>query len=687
MSLSENSRRVHSPNSAHSQVLRGNGEPLVHSSGLDRSLLTPIRLHETLNEIRTAAALFRTPRFRTMRQFACDEIVLSTGPFPNRRFNCERQPFVGHFFDLIDSGAFIEICATGPSQTGKSVACFVIPILYHLFEMKETVICALPQMEMANDKWTLDLLPMIEKTRYRDLVPRMGKKVGATNPLIVFRNGAALRFMSGGGSDKSRSHFTSRVIAFTEIDELGTKAEKSVESDKIKQIEARARAFGSRRRVYKECTVSVEHGHIWQAVNRGTATRLALPCTCGHWFTPEREHLKGWQECETPKQAKSKTYIECPACKKKWTEKDRVAANHSAIPLHRGQEIVAGKVVGEMPDVETLGFRWNAANNLLIKTGDIGADEVKARDDENEENAEREMSQFVWAVPYEQKGIEKFHLDFNAVKRKTAPKYTKGVVPDGFDFLSTGVDMGKRLAHWTTTAWCNETGCGHVIDYGRVEVPSDAVDVDQAIEIALNEIKEMCETGWMRIGGELVSPSQVWIDAGWQKERKGQRDAIYDWVRSCGNQDKYRPTLGRGQRKGNSKYVKPAQMNQAIPFVGEEYHFKLFQTALLFVVEFNADWWKLWTHKRLGTRSGHRGSLTLFESTDKNEHVSFAKHLTAESLVEEFEPGKNGVNYKWVVKSRNNHWLDTTTLSCVAAAFCGFKVKSPAGTNSEDEGE
>lgn len=83
----------------------------------------------------------------------------------------------------------------------------------------ETVILGVPDMEMASDKWQLDILPVIERSRFRDLLPKRGAgSRGGRVETIHFRHGATLKFMSGGGSDKSRAGFTSRVVVITETD-------------------------------------------------------------------------------------------------------------------------------------------------------------------------------------------------------------------------------------------------------------------------------------------------------------------------------------------------------------------------------------------------------------------------------------------------------------------------------------
>ncbi len=104
----------------------------------------------------------RAPRIRTMREFAEAEIVIPDGPYRGRRFRCDRQPFNGLWFDAVDSGKWPRAVACGPSQSSKTLTCFIIPALYHLFEIGETVICGAPTEEITEEKWNKDIRTTIE---------------------------------------------------------------------------------------------------------------------------------------------------------------------------------------------------------------------------------------------------------------------------------------------------------------------------------------------------------------------------------------------------------------------------------------------------------------------------------------------------------------------------------------------
>jgi hypothetical protein len=66
------------------------------------------------------------------------------------------------------------------------------------------------------------------------------------------------------------------------------------------------------------------------------------------------------------------------------------------------------------------------------------------------------------------------------------------------------------------------------------------------------------------------------------------------------------------------------------------------------------------------------GAMTLFKA-QLIEHLSLAKHLTAETKTEEFVAGK-GVVVKWERIRRANHWFDALYNACVAGHACGVRL-------------
>lgn len=626
-------------------------------------------LEETLWWLRQAKA----PRIRTMREFAEAEIRLHTGPHPGR-FRCERQPFTGLFFDAVDSGRWSRIAVTGPRQSSKTVSGFAIPTMYHLFETQETVVCGLPNADLADDKWREDFEPIIAGTRYRELIPLKGggSRGGRVKAAVTFAHGVTLRFMTGGGADKSRAGFTARVVVVTETDGMDKPGRGSREADKISQIEACSNAFGARARTFLECTVSIETGRIWQEYTKGTASKIALPCPhCGHWVTPEREHLVGWREAEDILTAREKSAFVCPDCGALWSEPDRAKANAGGKLVHAGQEITPeGQIVGEPRRTDTLGFRWTAVNNLLRTAGDIGAEEWKGSRSADPDNDEKKLRQYNWAIPAESPELDLSGLAYTAIVQR-AVELPRGVVPDWAELVTAGIDVGKWLLHWTVIAW-GASARAHVVDYGRVEVPSKELGEVRGIVVALREFKTRhADPGWERQGGggsgggARAKLAEGWIDSRYNPP------PVLAFCKEAG--ELYRPALGFGATQpGSQPYRAQRQPDKIVAKVGEGYHLVRDRKHGLKAAHVDSDHWKSFVHDRLGTPTHESGAMTLFAGKP-TDHLSFARHLTAEERITEFVAGRGNV-IRWRQVNQNNHFLDSTMLASAAGHSAGVRL-------------
>jgi phage terminase large subunit GpA-like protein len=647
------------------------------------NLPAPPLIRPELDEFRFFVRAAAPPRRRTMRRFAEEEIVLPTGPYEGRRFTVNRQPYARLLLDAYDSGDWTTFAIVGPSQSGKTLTGSVIPLLYHLFEHRETVIYGVPDLNMANDKWKQDILPVIERTRYRDLLPSSGGGSRGGRPTSVeFKNGATLRFMTGGGGDKSVAGFTSRVLVVTEVDGFDTIGGGSRESKRIKQLEARTRAFERRRRIYKECTVSTETGHIWTEYQAGSASKLALPCPHCHTFvTPEREHFNGWEGAADVFAAGEMGAIHCPACGEAWNEKQRIEANHAAVLLHKGQTIgTDGSVAGPLPRTETLGFRWTAANNLLWSQASLAKEEWEKSREVDQEAAELEMRQFVWTLPSVPATVEMTTLtSFGLTTRQDSQqRYPRGLVPAEAQAFTIGLDIGKRVAHWVAIAWFQD-GSGVVVDYGELEIPTDSMGLESAILYALRAFRARCEMGWAwENHADKRPPDQVWIDSGYQGSSEYYRP-VYMFVKESGplDENRYQACKGFGETDGRQvRYQAPSKINKEIVLIGEEYHFTYDASQQVYRVDINADHWKSFLHARLAVPLAapyNAGTLVLFNDLPKN-HDKFIKHLLAESQTQEWHEKKSRYVWVWKRKSKQNHKLDAAYMACAAGHFCGVRL-------------
>ncbi len=629
----------------------------------------------TLPALRRMADQIRVPRLRSMREFAETEIIIPDGPLKGRRYRCDRQPCHGLLFDAIDSGAWRRNAITGVQQSGKTLAAYVIPIMFHLFEVGEGVLCGVPSLDMVHDKWTKDLLPAIAASRYRDLLPVRGEgsKGGRVRAEVAFGNGTTLRFMTGGGDDQSRSAYTTRVLAVTEVDGFDRVSDASREADQLSQLEGRTRAYGDRARIYLECTPSLETGRIWREYHEGTQSRIAIRCThCQAYVSPEREHLVGWQDAKDVIEAGEKTRLACPACGALWDEQDRRDANADAKLVHRGQTIHPdGTIEGDQggPRTDTLGFRWNAANNLLVQLPFVGQEEWRAARDPDEDRGEKKMRQWFWALPHKPAAIDLTVLDAQLITRRTTPD-PKGRIPTGTRHVTVGIDLGKYLCHWLAIAW-KESATPHVFEYGRIEVPTAELGVERALLAALKQFKaDVLDKGWEsdagRRGGDITL-----VDSGdWP-------EAAYAFCEEAGSQFLPSKGLGIGQDKDRG-YREVKQTGAVVVQLGDNYHVAQLPERRTYLVEVNVDFWKSRVHERLQTPTGQPGAMTLHATQGGQpvEHLTLAKHLTAEKRTSEFVPGKGAVT-RWVAVHRNNHWFDAAVLAFVAGHGAGERIIQP----------
>jgi hypothetical protein len=621
----------------------------------------------------------KAPRLRTMGAFAEQEIILPDGPYKGQRYRMDRLPWARHWFAGVGTGdQWQRYALTGTTQGGKSLNGTVIPVQYHLFEVGETVGFGLPDLSMANDKWSEDLLPAIESSRYREYLPTHGpgSRSGRIKDAVYFRNGVTLRFFTGGGGDKSRAAYTTRVMVITEVDGMDVVGGGSKESDKVSQLEARTLAYGERRRIYMECTVSTDTGRITLERKGGTDSRLVCPCPyCSEYVTPEREHLIGWQDATTEQEAKRLAAFACPACGHVLTELDRVRMNHESQLIHRGQSVDMGWVVGTPEPTDTFSMRFSAFNNLFMPVGEIGKKEwakVHGPPDKEEER-ERELRQFFHCIPVEQSKTPVISLETDAICQRTTND-KRGILPVGTEYLSVGVDIHKWRINWCLVAF-REGASPHVVDYGILPVPTDQMGEERAILNTLREFRDQfCQPGWPDQNGETKRPDRILVDCRYQ----GEKDDVYPVYDFCVESRGWVfPSMGWGVGTYGTggEYKAPAKVTDTIVGIGEHYHVirSVKSGRLVWIVYVDVDHWKGWAHKRIITPVGQPGALTLFSVGRPVEHLLFAKHITAERQEEEFVPGK-GLQIKWAKLRSDNHFLDALMNACVGGHFAGARL-------------
>lgn len=607
-------------------------------------------LTETLREF---PKTMRPRRVRSFRDFAEQEIILPKGPFKDLPFRVDRMPFVGLILDAFDAGGYRRFRGTGPTQTSKTLTFMQIPCLYHLFEMQEDVILGAPTTELAQSIYEERIKPVIEKTRYRGLLPTKGLgSRGGRADAITFRHGVTLRFMGGGGGDEQRSSHTARVVILTEIDKMDTSGDVSREADPVTQIEARTDAFGEAARSYAECTMSTEEGRIYQdIVVHGTHHRVMIPCLhCGEYQWPDRENFVGYQVADDEIQAREEAGYACSGCGVEWTEEERAEAHNAPLLVGEGQAVEDGRVTGGPRPSMTWGVRWNSMHSSLRTMATIAESEYKAEVSEDP-SAMKRLMQFVWAEPYNEELSERLAgLSKDGITRRVS-KYVRGEVPDG-SRITAMIDVGLYRCWWAAVAWVNRDDIlsGFVIDYGVADVPQMRGEADpKKILPTLREIREeVFDPGW-----QGASPGIVLVDSGYQPE------IVYEFCSASGAE--YRPTKGQGSAKNQDRWSPSKKVRE------RDAHYFISRVGRVRLINIHSDHYKRKVHVGFSTKATEDGALVLYNA-DRRDHNQFARHILAEREEEEFKPGK-GVRVFWNVVSRKNHWLD-----CMAGCVCGHEL-------------
>lgn len=186
-------------------------------------------------------------------------------------------------------------------------------------------------------------------------------------------------------------------------------------------------------------------------------------------------------------------------------------------------------------------------------------------------------------------------------------------------------------------------------------------------EISVNSRRPLIPVVLRSVGADGVAkkPDLAFVDAGYMT------DVVYAFCRESGN--RFLPSVGRGASQQHQQhYNRTTQTGSVVRHLGEGFHINWLPSANTFLAEIDADHWKTWVHQRLSTPITSVGAMTLFQGT-LQDHLAFAKHMTAEVKTEEFIAGK-GMVAKWERRRKQNHWFDALYNACAAGHYCGVRL-------------
>lgn len=290
--------------------------------------------------------------------------------------------------------------------------------------------------------------------------------------------------------------------------------------------------------------------------------------------------------------------------------------------------------------------------------------------------------------PPEETGVVESGITPFRVAKKLSG-YERRVVPKGCTILSQGIDVGKRYLHWVVRAWKPDASGYYTIDYGEKKtygtVAGSEEGLDDALRLALIErMEEMRGTEYVDELGEIHQVGMTLVDARYRTK------IIYSTCLELGLG--IRPVMGYGKSAGcvRANFTDVQSRTKDRKPGGDgwfESRQDLGDNRKIWLVNIDADRWKAWEHDRWMTPADKPGSMFLFGTPgsdpkrvtgDELEHqrAHYPAHIAAEVEVEETIDGV--VKRYWKAKGEN-HWLDASSYSNVAAHMLGIRLHGSSG--------
>ncbi len=591
------------------------------------------------------------PKVRHLIEWAEQTIVLPPGgPCAGQNFSVLFQPWTEPVLILIHeaihSTDWDTFAAAGPTQVGKTTAVIAIPLGYALFELRWHCGLAAPKLKEAKKVWREKIEPSLRNPSTEHYWPKSGRGSGGGDAdEIYFTNGAALHFF--GTQDKPRSTTVQAMFA-TETEQM--------RRDHLEHLEARMGAYGDRALLVLECMVEEEDGAIYEVVTQGTDTRLMLLCPiCETHVHPERKHLVGWQDAKDEVEARKHARIVCPKCGGEWGEKERRQSFKGLTPVHRGQEIKAGKVVGEIPETMKLGVQWNCvpSHSEMVPLARVAAQEWSAKRSADPVK-EIELRKTRWTLPAQITGhVEAVEIS-QVLSRVT--ERSQGIVPPGTR-VTAFMDLGKRDCWWVVWAWTMRAE-GFLVDYGHLSV-NKAIAVDDGLFAVLAHWRDEILPRYF--------PALVLVDAGWHPTiaKDKRRNVASDFCHVSGS--RFWAWEGYGYGKTMPNWTEKSSRGKTLK-PGNNCREKIENGRQVFQAD--TDYWKGKVHEGFRLEPGIPGSLVL----PTGNHRIFAEHHTAERMV------WDEVKQRWIwdpIGDRPNHLFDGTVGCRCGVESLGVRTSLP----------
>lgn len=256
-------------------------------------------------------------------------------------------------------------------------------------------------------------------------------------------------------------------------------------------------------------------------------------------------------------------------------------------------------------------------------------------------------------------------------------------IPRECELVTMFVDVHDRVLYYVVAAWTMEFS-GYIIDYGTWprqnrrwftlrEARKTLRDVtskagrDGAIVAGLEALfNKYLAKVYERDDGSEIHIARLLVDVGYAT------GPVRQAIRLSPHRARILPAIGVGIGASN----KPMReyRKQKGDFLGLHWRIPSARgTKALRAVHVDTNYWKSFIHSAIKTPLGDRGSLSLY-GREPGEHRLYADHVAAEYAVTTHGRGRSVQEWKLRPGAPDNHLLDGTVGTAVAACLHGARI-------------
>jgi phage terminase large subunit GpA-like protein len=380
---------------------------------------------------------------------------------------------------------------------------------------------------------------------------------------------------------------------------------------------------------------------IWKLWQEGTRFEWAVPCPhCTLFFIP-RFRLLWYPEKCTAQRAKKEARLICQRCGVQIEDGAKAEMNAGGVYLAPGQDVVDGKIVGEIAETDTASFWASGIMSPWRSFGTCASKWIRATSSGDQERI-RAVINTDFGELYAFRG----EATPPSVVRNSCGAYKTGEIPAGIKALTCGVDVQKRRLFYAIRGWGFSME-SWLVDYGEIFGETDK-------QLVWDELADILERGY----GDSASPlyiRRMGVDSGYRPGDKWRRpeNMVYAF---CQTHRRAVPTKGRDRL---NKPLQPSLID--VTFRGQVHKKGLMLWHL------DSDYFKYDIQQRLFLPPGQAGRFWVPQDVTED----YCMQLTAETRV--MKPSGLAT---WVQVRPDNHYLDCEAINVAMAQSLGFHRRS-----------